>query len=128
MSKMSRNKGASSERELLKLLSEELGLEKGLNRNLSQTRGGGADCIELSGWAIEVKRQEKLNIMKWWEQTVAQCKNGRAPLLFYRQSRYPWTAMMCLTSACFNYYQPGDELRPVSMSFDTACYIIRESL
>jgi len=126
MSASQRNKGNAGERELLKLLSDELGFI--VKRNLSQTRGGGADCIEIPGWSVECKRQEKLAIFSWWEQAVDQCGEGERPILFYRQSRYPWVAMMCLTSACDQYYLSGDELKPVSMSLEVACYIIRESL
>ncbi len=55
MSAMQRRKGAAGEREVLKLLGDELGVL--LSRNLQQTREGGADCIALKGFAIEVKRQ-----------------------------------------------------------------------
>lgn len=126
---MARNKGSSGERELLKLLSEELGLESGLNRNLSQTRGGGSDCIELKGWAIEVKRQEKLNIVAWWKQTVEQATNGDKPILFYRANRMPWKAVLFLEDAVN--VMENDNLaqrNTMIVDFDCACMVIRESL
>lgn len=70
MGKMQRNKGASGEREVLALLSERLGIK--LERNLSQTRSGGADCIQLGRIRLEVKRQERLNISGWWKQAEEQ--------------------------------------------------------
>lgn len=91
MSASQRRKGAAAEREVLKLLGEELG--EALSRNLSQTREGGADCIAVRGWAIEVKRQERLSRPAWWRQAVEQAERvGARPMLLYRRSREAWTA------------------------------------
>ena len=65
--KGSRTKGASAERELIKLLEDHLGdivhqQNLSLQRNLEQTRSGGHDVIGLDDIAIEVKRQEKLQL------------------------------------------------------------------
>lgn len=104
MGKMQRNKGAAGEREVLALLSERLGVK--LERNLSQTRSGGADCIQLGRIRLEVKRQERLNITAWWKQAEEQSlllvtnvtnNNKRErliPVLAYRQSRKPWTFVL----------------------------------
>lgn len=121
MGKMQRTKGASGEREVLALLSERLGIK--LERNLSQTRNGGADCIQLGRIRLEVKRQERLNISGWWKQAEEQAgyvyipsgiytyKTGHLnaedfpggspgepvrliPVLAYRQSRKPWTFIL----------------------------------
>lgn len=87
--KRSRNKGASGEREFLALLGDELGEE--LKRNLSQTREGGADCTEVKGYAIEIKRQESLSRPKWWAQAVEQAERlGVEPMLAYRRNREAW--------------------------------------
>lgn len=89
MGKMSRTKGSRGEREFLSLLGEELG--ELLTRNLSQTREGGADCICVKGWAIEVKRHESLSRPAWWRQAVEQAARlGVQPMLAYRRSREPW--------------------------------------
>ena len=91
MSAMQRRKGAAAEREVLRLLGEELG--QMLQRNLSQTREGGADCLCVRGWAIEVKRQEALSRPAWWRQAVVQAERvGQEPMLLYRRSREAWTA------------------------------------
>jgi len=91
MSAMQRRKGAQAEREVLRLLGEELGQQ--LQRNLSQTREGGADCICVRGYAIEVKRQESLSRPAWWRQACEQAARlGVEPLLLYRRSREQWTA------------------------------------
>ena len=87
----SRNKGAAAEREVLRLLGDELG--QTLQRNISQTRGGGADCLEVKGWAIEVKRCEALSRPRWWRQACKQAQQvGAEPMLLYRRSRESWTA------------------------------------
>ena len=87
---MSRTKGARAEREVLKLLGEELGQQ--LTRNLSQTREGGADCLDVRGFVIEVKRQERLNRLAWWRQACEQAEGKGEPMLLYRRNGEPWTA------------------------------------
>jgi Holliday junction resolvase len=90
--KSSRTKGQAGEREICKILGEALGIS--LERNLEQTRDGGCD-IRLRHWAIEVKRQEKLQVDKWWEQAVSQAeKCEKHPILIFRQSRMPWRVIM----------------------------------
>jgi hypothetical protein len=89
----SRNKGAAAEREVLRLLGQELGLV--LQRNITQTRGGGADCLEVKGWAIEVKRCEALSRPAWWRQACEQASRvGAEPMMLYRRSRTPWRAFI----------------------------------
>ena len=91
MSASQRRKGACAEREVLKLLGDELGLM--LTRNLTQTREGGADCLAVTGWAIEVKRQERLSRPRWWAQACEQAARvGAEPMLLYRRNRERWTA------------------------------------
>lgn len=91
MSLMQRRKGATAEREVLSLLGDELGQQ--LKRNLTQTREGGADCICVKGFAIEVKRQERLSRPAWWRQACNQAQElGAEPMLLYRRNREEWTA------------------------------------
>lgn len=91
MSAMQRRKGAAAEREVLKLLGDELG--QMLARNLTQTREGGADCLAVKGWAIEIKRQERLSRPTWWRQAMEQAERvGARPMLLFRRSREEWTA------------------------------------
>lgn len=89
--KSSRNKGAAAEREVLKLLGAELG--QALQRNVTQSRSGGADCLQVRGWAIEVKRQEALARPTWWRQACKQAYiAGAEPMLLYRRNREEWRA------------------------------------
>ncbi len=92
LSKASRQKGQRGEREVCKLLADKLGGE--YKRNLMQTQDGGYDVLGLDGYAIEVKFQEKLQIEKWWEQTVQQSSVERLPVLFFRRSREPWRVVV----------------------------------
>jgi len=88
MSAMQRRKGASGERELFNLLRDQLGVM--VERNLQQTRNGGADSLSLPRLAIEVKRCESEWRESWWTQAVTQAGSERVPVVAYRRSRQPW--------------------------------------
>ena len=122
MGKSQRTKGSSGERELFSQLSAELGIT--INRNLSQTRGGGCDTEDIPNFSLECKRCETYNFNGWWQQTLDQVADGRKPVLFYRKSRRAWRAMFLLSDICSNF--SGSDT--VDVSFETACLIIRESL
>jgi hypothetical protein len=95
MSAVERRKGQAGERELHRLLSEHLGFV--VRRNVDQARAGGADGIDIPGWAVECKRCEREQIGAWWAQAVRQAETlGRRPILFYRASRRPWRAVVDL--------------------------------
>jgi len=92
--KSCRAKGGQGEREFFKALSELLGAT--VTRDLSQARDGGADG-RIGGWRIEVKRQEKLRLMPWWEQAAAQAPAPDCwPAMAYRASRMPWRVLVPL--------------------------------
>jgi len=121
MGAMQRRKGDNAERELFAMLTDELGVV--VRRNLTQTcRSGGPDTIDIPGWAVEVKRQEKETLGQWWQQAVAQAA-GRRPILFYRASRQPWRALI----AAKDLFSGGSE-QPAILSFVDACTVLRESL
>lgn len=125
MSASQRNKGAAGERELFKLLGDELGIV--VVRNYAARWEGGCDSLTVPGWAIECKRQEAVSIASWWTQTERQAKQtGRKPALFYRQSRKPWRAVLDL-----HHIAPGVFPTPGSLcelALSDACIVIRESL
>jgi hypothetical protein len=125
MSAAQRNKGACGERELFNLLTDNLGFV--VKRNLSQTRGGGADGLDVPGFAIEVKRQEKLALSAWWHQTVEQAGPGRTPILFYRQSRQPWRAVIDLSDLDPSTYT-DPHIDTAIVSFDAAMTFMRERI
>lgn len=68
-----------------------------VQRNQNQSAVGGKDLIGTYGLAIEVKRQETLNVNTWWNQCVASARElNEIPVLLFRQSRAPWR---CITYA-----------------------------
>ena len=86
-----RVKGQCGEREFLSKLSDHLELEVGLTRNLSQTREGGADCIQLEGYSIEIKNQRTVTLPEWWKQTIRQAQLSQSiPILAYKVPRKGW--------------------------------------
>lgn len=99
LGKKSRRKGQVFEREFFHLLSEHLGTV--VRRNVDQARNGGADGIEVPGWAIEVKRHESGFRSEWWEQAKSQAiHEERIPALAYRASRQPWRVRVFLLDVC----------------------------
>lgn len=90
-------KGATGEREVLALLQptvrkifEERSLPCPLlERNAMQFARGGFDIVGVDWCAIEVKRQENMQLEQWWRQACAQAR-GREPILFYRQNHRGW--------------------------------------
>ena len=126
MGKFSRDKGGRGERELFGMLSADLGVT--VRRNLAQTRGGGADTIEIAGWSVEVKRVENASVGAWFAQAQRQAANdGRAPVLFYRASYQPWRAVFdChdLNPGTF----PEPDRHIATLDYAGAVQVIRESL
>ena len=115
MSASQRRKGAAAERELAKLLSDELGIE--VTRNTDPMHVSKGDILAVPGYAIECKRCETLRRNSWWEQAVKQgVIHGAEPIVFYRQSRKPWRA---LVSGYGGY---------VDVEWDTALDAIRDKL
>ena len=110
MGKMQRDKGQRGEREFFGLLSDHLGTC--VRRNVDQTRNGGADGIEVPGWAIEVKRWERGFRAEWWEQACRQASIAkRSPALAYRASHQPWRVRLRLC----------DAIRDVATAFRDPC-------
>lgn len=95
----SRIKGQDAEREVIRIILPVvrgvLGPDAVLSRNLEQYQRGGHDIVGIDWLALEVKRQEELQIEAWWRQTLAQASSTMVPVLAFRQSRKPWRVMMC---------------------------------
>lgn len=108
--KASRDKGANGEREVIRIFNDELGMD--LKRNLDQYQGTDCDC-RFDGLAIEIKRQEKLQLRAWWKQ-ICEVRGDDLPVLIYRQSRQPWRVILPLhgVSELFVYWQQGQPLIP----------------
>lgn len=92
--KFANSKGKRGEREVVKLLQpvvdkvfEARGIEPPvLYRNQNQSFQGGYDIDGIDWLALEVKRQETLNINKWWEQAKSQASKDQVPVLIFRQN------------------------------------------
>ena len=95
----SRTKGASGERELFSLLRDHLG-DMDIQRNLDQTRSGGADCTKLvGGFALEVKRWgKKAPLIAAIEQAEVQAVEvGGLPCVAFRMDHGHWRFLPVLS-------------------------------
>lgn len=126
MSAAQRRKGAEGERELKRLLNDQLGIFA--CRNFAQAFEGGCDLLGVGPWAMEVKRQERLTLQAWWRQACGQA--GRlVPALAYRQSRRPWLVQVPL-EYILGHRERGDWFaRPTAtLTLDGFCLLTRELL
>jgi hypothetical protein len=122
----SRAKGQRGERELFALLSDYLGII--CKRNVDQAREGGADGIDIPGWAMEVKFCEREELKDWWGQTCQQASVlRRKPMLWYRASRKPWRAVVDLHTLRPDMF-PVEYRESAIIGLDAACQLIRETL
>jgi len=88
-----RNKGATGERELAGILTDQLGVA--VKRNLGQARDGGDD-MTVGKFRIECKRHERLQIDTWCEQVEACAQAGDVPVVIYRRNGKPWRVVLRL--------------------------------
>ncbi|MEQ1635432.1 MAG: hypothetical protein ABL903_02000 [Methylococcales bacterium] len=129
----SRNKGAGAERELSKLLYDELGVK--LLRNLEQSRDGGHDLLAehgslLDGYAIEVKRYANVSMAMlkgFWQQAIGQAANGnKIPVLMYRQDRQDWLAVIPLHVINGNLSESNHFDSVAILNLSAFCAVVRE--
>lgn len=89
----SRRKGANGEIEVGKLIEA-----AGFRGSRMGRNGYSAEDIDhsISGVHIEVKRSERLMIMKWIMQAERDAleSGGKEPVVVFRQSREPWRAVV----------------------------------
>jgi hypothetical protein len=118
-----RQKGASGEREVAKILNSIIvevmtamafpaeqieAAQKSVQRNQNQSAVGGCDLSNVFGMAVEIKRQENLQVPAWWRQTVAAAeRNNELPVLVYRQNRKAWHVRTYAWLALPGGEQPG---------------------
>lgn len=102
MGAASRNKGSAAEREVARLLEDELGIK--FARDLEQCRSGGSDLVPSDPafpFVIEVKRRAAgwTYTGGWWEQVCnAAIGTGKRPALFYRFDRQLWRCVIPITA------------------------------
>lgn len=106
--KASRNKGKRGELEVVKIL-KVAGFEKAQRSAQCKGNTGQAPDVEgLPGIHIEVKRVERLNLRKAYEQAVNDSKkSGDIPAVFHRGSHQPWMVTFSLEDF-LKLYKKGD--------------------
>ena len=124
-----RVKGANFERELARMIYDELGIET--KRDLEQYRASDhGDLIGLDGWTIEAKRFAKSAggafKPEWWKQaTSAANATGNQPVLIYKYDRQPVKCVVFLSSINADY---AGKDNVATISFPTWCMLVREGL
>lgn len=128
MGAMSRRKGAAFEREVAKLIRDNLGYE--CKRNLEQYQQGGDDLSGVPGWSIECKRYANCvpsDIRLFWLQCEAQAvAKGLRPVLIVKQDRKPIQVFINWMGPGSDCYEPSDHNSVAEISFDLWCGIVRE--
>ena len=137
-----RQKGAAAEREIAKLLLDELGMT--FKRDLEQYRAadhGDLICDEPFPFVIEVKRYKTGCAPQpaWWDQVCAAAKSaGLLPMLVYKYNHQQWKWRMPaeavmragLPHGCMTMREDAqlDWGYAVEMDTRTAMMIVRELL
>jgi len=76
-----RQRGAETEREVCKIVTERTGWQT--NRILGQARDGGAD-IRLARWVLEVKRRKSIAVYEWVDQVSKAAAPYEVPVVVCR--------------------------------------------
>jgi Holliday junction resolvase len=86
-----KGKGNAGEREVIDIFNAH-----GWNarRNFASGGYGGNDLLGVAGYAIEIKRQERLNIHAAYAQCLAAASPTETPVVVCRRSREPWMAYL----------------------------------
>lgn len=125
----SRNKGARGEREVCKLLSENLGGQ--YNRLLKQYQQSQLSDIEqlVGPYSLEVKNCAKLNLRAWWQQAVAAAeKRGAVPCLAYKIARSGWRFVVPMPEAWASGHQWARDLQYTMTLYPEGFFLrVRES-
>ena len=122
MGKLSRNKGAGFEREIVNIL-KDAGFDA--SRNLNQTRDGGHDIV-IPGVkvAVECKRAAKPLMNSWWAQACEQAGDDLEPVLIYKLDRKPIRAMFRLS--LIDQEHRGGHI--IESDMETLIYLLRETI
>lgn len=123
MGMMQRRKGATGEREIVKLLND-----YGFWARRGQVFNGEPDIIcPALPVHFEVKRHEELCLPQWFRQAAKDCGENY-PAVVYRQSRKPWTIIM--NAGDFTDLTAGEKITEqpfkVSMLFEEFLAIMKE--
>jgi Holliday junction resolvase len=94
-----KKKGAAGERELANILKG-----RGFSVYRTYASGAGQEKGDVKGleasdgtrYHIEVKRQERFELNRWWDQAVKDCSPEETPLLVFRRSHEEWRVVITL--------------------------------
>lgn len=121
----SRNKGARGEREVCRMLADNLG--GSFNRLLKQYQQAQlADIEQLVGpYSIEVKNCATLNLRTWWQQTLAAAdKRGAVPCLAYKITRAGWRFVVPMPQAWSSGHQWSRDLQYTQTLYPDGFYLL----
>jgi Holliday junction resolvase len=125
----SRTKGHSFERDVARLLRDELGdiVDTDIKRILDQTRESELGDIEIHDFVVECKRYapQASPAEAWWDQVwAAATKSGKHPLLVYKFDRVP---IRCVVPFyLLNPDYPKKREYRAEMDFENMAMIMRE--
>ncbi len=94
MSKLSRTKGATYEREVSNEIFDVLGVK--LKRNLKQYQQSEEGDLIMGNYLIECKRRAKIGVHEFMDQADRACKPGQTPIVIMRADGKKSLAMMHL--------------------------------
>lgn len=97
MGNPSKSKGSGGERELASILRE-----RGYPVYRTYASGAGREKGDLGNFRIdddflfhvEVKRQERINLQRWWQQAANDCPPEAEPIVIFRRNREKWRACL----------------------------------
>jgi hypothetical protein len=121
----SRNKGASFERKICKLIKDNLNIDA--KRNLDQYQSKGMADIIIPGWSIECKAYLKGTTFKraWWQQAKESAASlSLTPVLIYKYNNCPIKCVISLDVLSRNFNAGHDLVCEVDI--ETWFYIVRE--
>ncbi len=121
----SRNKGASFERKICKLIKDNLNIDA--KRNLDQYQAKGQADIIIPDWSIECKAYLKGTTFKraWWEQAKESAASlSLTPVLIYKYNNCPIKCVISLDVLSRNFNAGHDLVCEVDI--ETWFYIVRE--
>ena len=123
----SRNKGASFERKICKLIKDNLNIDA--KRNLDQYQAKGQADIVIPGWSIECKAYHKSGSnsyrSSWWEQAKESAASlNLTPVLVYKYNNCPIKCVISLNVLSRNFNVGHDLVCEVDI--ETWFYIVRE--
>lgn len=96
MSATERRKGAEAEREVVRML-HDAGWPRAERTSNGRAQSGRNDIANgPQGCAIEIKRHERLNVPKAFDQLAADSDPLDIPVLIHRPSRHEWMCTLPL--------------------------------